>query len=135
MRGRFIAEEHRPHDAEPAVKRARTDPFAETDEDVDILATPRIEPSTHYPPKMKNPEAPKELPAIAPPDPVEEAQREARSRRVAEMIQKQIVMAGPGPSHCVDGLVDVIDETEELCYIDNSIPMETFITQLAASAP
>jgi hypothetical protein len=35
---------------------------------------------------------------------------------VAEMIQKQIAMANSAPTERVAGLVDVIDETEELCY-------------------
>jgi hypothetical protein len=38
-------------DAEASAKRARIDPVAETDEDVDILTTPQIQPCTKYPPK------------------------------------------------------------------------------------
>jgi hypothetical protein len=38
-------------DAEASAKRARVDPVAETDEDVDILTTPQIQPCTKYPPK------------------------------------------------------------------------------------
>jgi hypothetical protein len=48
-----IAAEARPEDEEPTGKRARTDPFAETDKDIDILSTPWIEPSTRYPLKGK----------------------------------------------------------------------------------
>jgi hypothetical protein len=35
-----------------------------------------------------------------------------------EMIQKQIAMAGAAPKEHVAGLVDVVDESEDLCYID-----------------
>jgi hypothetical protein len=37
-----VANEKGPDDDEPAEKRARIDPVAETDEDVDILSTPQI---------------------------------------------------------------------------------------------
>jgi hypothetical protein len=43
---------------------------------------------------------------------------------VAEMIQKHIAMASSAPWERVAGLVDVIDETEELCYIDDDAPSE-----------
>jgi hypothetical protein len=66
----------------------------------------------------------KELHVTAPTDPEELAEREARGKRVAEMIQKQIMMAGLAPAQRVAGLVDVIDEAEELCYIDDNIPVE-----------
>lgn len=112
--------------------KRRTDLFAETDDDVDILAMPLIEPSTRYPPKAKEPEILKELPTTAPPDPEEVAEREARSKRVAEMVQKQILMAGLAPAHHVASLVDVIDETGELCYIDDSTLMEMSKTHLPA---
>jgi hypothetical protein len=40
------------------------------------------------------------------------------------MIQKQIMMVAPTAAERVAGLVDVIDEAEELCYIDDDIPVE-----------
>jgi hypothetical protein len=40
------------------------------------------------------------------------------------MIQKHIAMASSAPWERVAGLVDVIDETEELCYIDDDAPSE-----------
>jgi hypothetical protein len=45
--------------------------------------------------------------------------REARGRRVAELIQKDITMAEAAPKEHVAGLVDVVDESESLCYIDD----------------
>jgi hypothetical protein len=45
--------------------------------------------------------------------------REARGKRVAELIQKEIAMADAVPKECVAGLVDVVDESEDLCYIDD----------------
>jgi hypothetical protein len=35
------------------------------------------------------------------------------------MIQKQIAMAGAAPKEHVADLVDVVDESEDLCYIDD----------------
>jgi hypothetical protein len=35
------------------------------------------------------------------------------------MIQKQIAMAGAAPKERVAGLIDVVDESEDLCYIDD----------------
>jgi hypothetical protein len=34
------------------------------------------------------------------------------------------MMAGPAPVERVAGLVDVIDEAEELCYINDDVPVE-----------
>jgi hypothetical protein len=51
-------------------------------------------------------------------------EREARGKHVVEMIQKHIMMAGSDPAECVAGLVDLIDEAEELCYIDDDTPAE-----------
>jgi hypothetical protein len=45
-------------------------------------------------------------------------------KRVDEMIQKQISMASSAPTERIAGLVDVIDETEELSYIDDDTPAE-----------
>jgi hypothetical protein len=38
---------------------------------------------------------------------------------VAELIQKEIAMADAAPKERVAGLVDVVDELESLCYIDD----------------
>jgi hypothetical protein len=51
--------------------------------------------------------------------------RDARGKRVVEMIQKQIAMASSSPKKRVAGLVDVVDKMEELCYIDDEAPLET----------
>jgi hypothetical protein len=45
--------------------------------------------------------------------------REARGKRVAELIQKEIAMADAAPKERVAGLVDVVDESKSLCYIDD----------------
>jgi hypothetical protein len=119
-----VAEEAQPEDEEPARKRVRTDPFAETDEEIDIFPTPQIEPSTRYPPKGKELEVTKELLVTSSTDPDKLEERDARGKCVAEMIQKQIMMVGPTAAERVAGLVDVIDEAEELCYIDDDIPVE-----------
>jgi hypothetical protein len=52
-------------------------------------------------------------------DPEELEAREVRGKRVAEMIQKEIAMADAALKERVAGLVDVMDESEDLCYIDD----------------
>jgi hypothetical protein len=52
-------------------------------------------------------------------DPEELEAREARGNRVAEMIQKQITLAGAAAKERVAGLVDILDESKDLCYIDD----------------
>jgi hypothetical protein len=47
----LAVKEREPEDGEASAKRARVDPVAETDEDVDIVTTPQIQPCTKYPPK------------------------------------------------------------------------------------
>jgi hypothetical protein len=117
-----VAKDKGPDDEEPAGKRAQIDPVAETDEDVDILSTPWIEPSMYYSPKGKTLKIAAELPAVPSVDPEEMEAWDAQSKRVAEMIQKQIAMASSALWERVAGLVDVIDETEELSYIDDDAP-------------
>jgi hypothetical protein len=52
------------------------------------------------------------------------------------MIQKQIAMASSAPKERVAGLVDVIDETEELCYIDDDdAPLATKNEEVSALGP
>jgi hypothetical protein len=58
--------------------------------------------------------------------------RDAMGKRAAEMIQKQIAMAGSSPKKRITGLVDVVDETEELCYIDDEAPLATKDREYAA---
>jgi hypothetical protein len=115
----LAVKEKEPEDVEASAKRARVDPVAETDEDVDILTTPQIQPCTKYPPKgsaQKLAEGPSQV-GLA--DAEELEAREARGRRVAELIQKDIAMADAAPKERVAGLVDVVDESESLCYIDD----------------
>jgi hypothetical protein len=51
-RGRRVTiKEKGPDKDEPSGKRARANPVAETDEDVDIMSTPQIQPCTNYPSK------------------------------------------------------------------------------------
>jgi hypothetical protein len=83
-----VAKERGPDDVEPAGKRARTDPVAEKDEDVDILSTPQIQPSTFYPLKGKVLKIVEELPVATSVDPEELETRDARGKRMAEMTQK-----------------------------------------------
>jgi hypothetical protein len=104
---------------EPSGKRARADPVAETDEDVDIMPTPQIQPCTNYPPKGPSKKSMEEPSSAGRADPEELEVREARGKRVAELIQKEIAMADAAPKERVAGLVDVVDESEDLCYIDD----------------
>jgi hypothetical protein len=107
----IVVKEKGPDDDEPAGKKARANPVAEMDKDVDILSMPQIQPCTSYPPRGTVQKAVEELPSAALADPEELEARDARSKRVAEMIQKQIAMAGTAPKEHVAGLVDVVDET------------------------
>jgi hypothetical protein len=116
---RVTIKEKGPDDDEPFGKRARADPVAEMDEDVDILSTPQIQPCTNYPPKGSARKVTEEPSTAGLADPEELEAREVRGKRVAEMIQKQIAMAGATPKERVAGLVDVVDESEDLCYIDD----------------
>jgi hypothetical protein len=118
-RGRRVTiKEKGPDDDEPSEKKARADPVADTDEDVDILSTPQIQPCTSYPPKGTVRKMTEQPSTAGLADPEELEARDARGKRVAEMIQKQIAMAGAAPKERVAGLVDVADESEDLCYID-----------------
>jgi hypothetical protein len=76
-----------------------------------------------------------ESPAVASIDPKELEARDARGKRMAEMIQKHIAMASSGPKECVASLVDAIDETEELCYIDDDAPLVTKDQESSALKP
>jgi hypothetical protein len=85
---RVTIKEKGPDDDEPSGKRARADPVAETDEDVDILSTPQIQPCTNYPPKGSAWKVTEEPSTAGLADPEELEVREVRGKRVAEMIQK-----------------------------------------------
>jgi hypothetical protein len=118
-RGRHVTiKEKGPDEDEPSGKRARADPVAETNEDVDIMSTPQIQPCTYYPPRGSAQKLTEE-PPTGQVDPEELEAREVRGKRVAEMIQKEIVAADAAPKGRVAGLVDVVDESEDLCDIDD----------------
>jgi hypothetical protein len=88
-RGKCVTiKEKGPDDDEPSGKRARADPVAETDEDVDILSTPQIQPCTTYPPKGTARNMTEEPSTAGLADPEELEVREVRGKRVTEMIQK-----------------------------------------------
>jgi hypothetical protein len=114
---RVTIKEKGPDDDEPSGKRARL--VAETDEDIDILSTPLIQHCTTYLPKGTAREMTEEPSTAGLADPEELEAREVRGKRVAEMIQKQIAMAGVALKERLAGLVDVVDESEDLCYIDD----------------
>jgi hypothetical protein len=116
---RVTIKEKSPDDDEPSRKRARADPVAETDEDVDILSMPQIQPCASYPPKGIAQKMTEEPSTAGLADPEELEAHDVRGNRVAEMIQKQIAMAGAALKERVAGLVDVVDESEDLCYIDD----------------
>jgi hypothetical protein len=93
-RGRRVTiKEKGPDEDEPSGKRARADPVAETNEDVDIMLTPQIQPCTNYPPKGSERKLTEELSSAGQAAPEELEVCEARGKRVAEMIQKEIAMA------------------------------------------
>jgi hypothetical protein len=118
-RGRHVTiKEKGPDEDEPSGERARADPVAETNEDVDIMSTPQIQPYTYYPPRGSAQKLTEEPPA-GQVDLEELEEREVRGKRVAEMIQKEIVAADAAPKGHVAGLVDVVDESEDLCDIDD----------------
>jgi hypothetical protein len=115
----LAVKEKKTEDAEASAKRARVDPVAETDEDVDIMPAPQIQPCTKYPPKGSAKKLVEGPPPLGQTDAEELEAREARGRRVAELIQKDIAMAEAAPRGRMAGLVDVVDESESLCYIDD----------------
>jgi hypothetical protein len=116
---RVTIKEKGPDEDETSGKRAQTDPVAETGEDVDVMPTPQIQPCTNYPPKGPAQKLTEEPSPAGLADAEELEAREARGKRVAELIQKEIVMADAAPKERVAGLVDVVDESEDLCYIDD----------------
>jgi hypothetical protein len=115
----IAVKEKEPDDDEASGKRARIDPVAETDEGIDILPTPQIQPYTNYPPKGSAQRLAEESSPAGLADAEELEARESRGKRVAELIQKEIAMADAAPKERVAGLVDVVDESKSLCYIDD----------------
>jgi hypothetical protein len=87
---RVTIKEKDPDDGEPSGKRARADPVAEMDEDVDILSTPQIQPCKNYPPKGSAQKLKEEPSSAGLADPEELEAREVRGKRVAEMIQRRL---------------------------------------------
>jgi hypothetical protein len=88
-RGRRVAiKEKGPDNDEPSGKKARADPVAETDEDVDILSTPQIQPCTSYPPRGTARKMTEEPSTAGLADPEELEARDVRGKHVAELIQK-----------------------------------------------
>jgi hypothetical protein len=68
-------------------------------------------------------------------NPEELEAREARGKRVAELIQKEIAMADAAPKERVTGLVDVMDESEDLCYIDDDAALVVKSSDAPPSQP
>jgi hypothetical protein len=116
---RITLKEKEPDEDETSGKRAQIDPVAETDEGVDIMPMPQIQPCTNYPPKGSAQKLTEEPSPAGLADAEELEACEARGKRVAELIQKEIAMANAAPKERVAGLVDVVDESEDLCYIDD----------------
>jgi hypothetical protein len=116
---RITLKEKEPHEDETSGKRARIDPVAETDEGVDIMPMPQIQPCTNYPPKGSAQKLTEEPSPAGLADAEELEAREARGKRVTELIQKEIAMADAFPKERVAGHVDVVDESEDLCYIND----------------
>jgi hypothetical protein len=68
-------------------------------------------------------------------DPEELEPRETRGKCVAELIQKEIAMADAASKQCVAGLVDVVDESVDLCYIDDDAVLEVKSTDAPLPQP
>jgi hypothetical protein len=135
-RGKCITiKEKDPDDNEHSGKKARANPVVETDEDIDILSTPQIQPCTTYPPRGTAQNMAEGPLTASLPDPEELEAREARGKHVAEMIQKQMAMAGVAPKERVAGLVDVVNETEDLCYIDDDATLAIRDSEVPTSQP
>jgi hypothetical protein len=135
-RGRHVAiKEKGPDDDEPSGKKARANPVAETDEDVDIMSTPQIQPCTSYPPRGTARKMTEEPSTAGLANPEELEARDARGKRVAGMIQKHIAMAGAAPKERVASLVDVVDETKHLCYIDDDATLAIRDSEVPALQP
>jgi hypothetical protein len=132
---RVAIKEKGPDEDETLGKRARTDPVAETDEDADVMPTPQIQPCTNYPPKGSAQRLTEESSSAGQADPEELEAHEARGKRVAELIQKEIAMADAAPKEHVAGLVDVVDESEDLCYIDDDVALEVKSTDAPLPQP
>jgi hypothetical protein len=132
---RVAVKEKGPDEDETSGKRTRTDPVAEVEEDVDVMPTPQIQPCINYPPKGSAQRLAEGPSPAGQADPEELEAREARGKRVAELIQKEISMADPAPKECVAGLVDVVDESEDLCYIDDDVALEVKSTDAPLPQP
>jgi hypothetical protein len=83
---RVTIKEKGPDEDETSGKRAPTDPVAETDEDVDIMPTPQIQPCTNYPPKGPAQKLMEDPSPAGLADPEELEACKARGKRVAELI-------------------------------------------------
>jgi hypothetical protein len=132
---RVMIKEKGPDEDENSGKRAWIDPVAETDENVDVMTMPQIQPCTNYPPKGLAQRLTEEPSSAGQADPEELEAREARGKRVAELIQKEIAMADAAQKERVAGLVDVVDESEDLCYIDDAAALEVKSTDAPLPQP
>lgn len=149
-----VIKEEQPEATKPREKKPRMDLTAEKDENTDVLATLQIQLLGNYPPKAKEPQEPKDQPVIVPIDLAEAVEIEDRTERAqvyfsatcppGERMKQtpeveaagkrywehqegigEFLIRNPTPENPVTGLMDVIDDTEELYYIDNGTPMET----------
>jgi hypothetical protein len=92
------------------------------------MTMPQIQPCTNYPLKGSAQKLTEEPSPAGLADAEELEAREDRGKRVAELIQKEIAMADATSKERVAGLVDVVDESVDLCYIDDDT------TQVAKSS-
>jgi hypothetical protein len=96
---------------------------------------PQIQPCASYPPKGIAQKMTEEPSTAGLADPEELEAHDVRGNRVAEMIQKQIAMAGAALKERVAGLVDVVDESEDLCYIDDDTTLAVRDSEVPTSQP
>jgi hypothetical protein len=78
----IVNENPQPEAVKPQAKKQRTEKVFEDDGDVDVVATPQIQPSTFYRLKTREIEEPKDQPIEIPVDPVEAEAIEAHSEQV-----------------------------------------------------
>jgi hypothetical protein len=87
---RVTVKEKGPDEDETSGKKARANPVVETDEDIDILSTPQIQPCTSYPSRGTAQKMAEEPPTAGLANPEELEARDARGKPVAEMIRSRL---------------------------------------------
>jgi hypothetical protein len=147
----IVSETSQQATTKPQPKKQKVEKISEAEENADACETPQIEPSTFYPLRAREPEKPKDPPIEIEVDPVEAAatashsehmrlyysstnppcerlkrtlEEEARGKKYWEHYDKtgEFLVTVPVPTTRVAELMDVINEDEELSYLDDDTP-------------